>query len=84
MSYLQRCGQYKVFHITRHPSLLLEHDTCGLLTYYAFPFRTDGGAHKEEEIQKLRNIISQYEEVINDQEEKLRKLQVSNYFSFYM
>ena len=44
----------------------------------------DSGAHKEEEIQKLRNIISQYEEVINDQEEKIRKLQVSNYFSIYM
>ncbi len=43
----------------------------------------DGVAHKEEEIQKLRNIISQYE-VINGQEEKIRKLQVSNYFSIYM
>lgn len=35
----------------------------------------DGGAHKEEEIQKLRNIVSQYEEVINHQKEKIRKLQ---------
>jgi len=43
----------------------------------------DGGAHKEEEIQKLRNIVSQYEEVIDHQKEKIRELQASNYFSFY-
>ena len=44
----------------------------------------DGVGHKEEEIQKLRNIISQHEEVINGQEEKIRKLQVSNCFSIYL
>lgn len=41
--------------------LLLEDDTCGPLTYYAFPVGMDGSAHKDEEMKKLRNIISLYE-----------------------
>jgi hypothetical protein len=62
--------------------LLLEDDTWSSRTYYAFPVRTDVGAHKDEEMKELRNIISLYEEVINGQENRLRKLQASKYFSF--
>ena len=40
----------------------------------------DSGAAQEEMIQKMRNTISLYEKVIEDQEKRIRELQVSNSF----
>jgi hypothetical protein len=40
----------------------------------------DSGAAQEDLIKQLKMRISLYERVIEDQEERIRKLQVSNYF----
>jgi len=40
----------------------------------------DSGAAQAELIKKLTMTISLYDKVIDDQEKRIRKLQVSNYF----
>jgi hypothetical protein len=40
----------------------------------------DSGAAQEEVIKKMKNTISPYEKVVDDQEKRIREPQVSNSF----
>ena len=73
----QRCDRYKVRPVTGTHSLLLAVYSCNSHTYYTFPFRTDGVSPQGEEIKNLKNIISLREDIISDQENRKRKLNVS-------
>ena len=55
------------------PSLLLDDDTWGSLTYYAFLFRKGGGAPIDERVmQKFYEL----ERVVKDREHQIQKLNV--------
>jgi len=62
------------------PYYALENDTWGSLTNYAILSRMDSGAAQDELIKKLNITIALYDKVIEDQEKRIRKLQVRNNF----